>query len=172
MLPASQALYERLTGQARDAPPVTVTRGGPFLALAADDGGHQLLEGGYSYRGRVAVHLRHATARGSAWALSWVPSPVLFVSYVDGDQQIPQVAGRLAAGPAWVSAAWTPDRWSADGLLVLGPVALFASTRNSFALTVRGPVDVQVGRTGDVTTARLSIGPFHPSPFSVPVVPR
>lgn len=172
VLPASQALHDRLTRQARDAPPITVTRGGPFLALAADDQGRQLVEGGYSYRGRVAAHLRHTSTRGSAWALSWVPSTALFLSYADGDQQPPQVAGRLARGPAWVSAAWTPDRWSADGLVVLGPVALFASTRNSFALTLRGPVDLQIGRTGDVTTGRLSIGPVHPSPFSVPVVPR
>ncbi len=170
VLPATRAFRTQLARQARGGPGLAVTRGGPFVALAADDRGRQLVEGGYSFRGRLAVQARRSSIVGTAWAVSLAPSPILFLSYSDGDQQAAAVTGRLAVGPTWLSTSWLPHRpLQADALMAIGPVAVFASTRRQYVLTVRGPVDLQVGRSGAVTAARLSLGPFVPSPFSFPV---
>src|SRR5437773_5725838 len=62
------------------------------------------------------------------WGLSAAPSSHLFLSGTGGTQQAPQVSGRLAAGPLWISASVTRHQ-SPDvaGLLRVGPMFVFAS---------------------------------------------
>jgi hypothetical protein len=170
VLPASRAIVDARQRHARGA--AYVARSGPFAAFAADDSGRSAIDAGYSWRGRIAVTGRHSSTRGAAWAVSLAPAPSLFVSYVGGDRSPPMATARVAAGPAWAFATWTPGRWSVDGLVTVGRVSLFASSRDAFAVTINAaPVGVQVGRQGSRTTARLTYGPLMPSPFSVPVVP-
>jgi len=170
VLPATRARRAALTRQARGAPPLAVTRGGPFAAVVADDAGRSLVDLGYSWRGRVAVTARRSSTFGTAWAVSLAPLPALFVTYTDGERSLPSATARVAVGPAWAFATWTPGRWSVDGLVSVGRVSLFASSRDAFVITFRGPVAVQLGRAGSVATGRVSVGPVPPSPFVVPVV--
>ncbi len=114
------------------------------------------------------------TRDGTSWSLSLAPHPALFVAYTGGDHAQPAtVTGRLAVGPLWVSPYWQAGRpVQVDGLVALGPLTVFASSRQQYALTIRAvPVGVQIGRTGTSTTARISYGPIPPNPFAVPVVP-
>ena len=171
VLPASREAVDRLGRQAHGAPGLTVTRSGPFLAVLGDDRGRTLVQGGYSYKGRVAIQASRAR-QGTTWGVSVAPAPAIYLSYSQGAHQRASVSGRLALGPAWLSTSWTGGRpLTIDALFTRGHVALFASSRQSFALTIRGPVAVQVGRTGSTTTGRLSIGPVPPNPFSVPFIP-
>lgn len=170
VLPASRAISDARRRQARGA--TYVARSGPFAAVVADDSGRSAIDAGYSWRGQIAITGRHSSTRGAAWAVSLAPAPALFVSYADGDRSPPTASARVAAGPAWAFATWTPARWSVDGLVTVGRVSVFASSRDAFALTVNAPpVGLQIGRTGHRTTARLTYGPLMPSPFSVPAVP-
>jgi len=172
VLPISRQLRDQRERQGRGAAPLTVTRSGPFLALAADDNGRSLVDLGYSWRGRVAVTGRQSSTFGSSWGVSLAPSPKAFISYAGGQRQTPSASARVAAGPVWAFASWTPDHWSADGLVTWGRVSLFASSREAFALTINAvPVGAQIGWSGGRTTARNTYGPVMPSPFTVPVVP-
>jgi hypothetical protein len=170
VLPASRAIADARQRQARGT--AYVARSGPFAAVVADDAGRSAWEAGYSFRGRAAVTGRHSSTRGAAWAVSLAPIPAVFASYAAGDRSPPTATARVAAGPAWAFATWTPARWSVDGLVTVGRVSLFASSRDAFEITVNAPpVGLQIGRTGRRTTARLTYGPLMPSPFSVPAVP-
>lgn len=171
VLPASREAQQRIVARTRLAFNVPV-RSGPFLSLTADDRGEHLTDIGYSFRGRASATLRQSSTRGSAWALTLAPSPRLYLTVADGDQMQPTASARLAAGPAWAFATWTPQGFETDGLLQVGRVSLFASTREIFAVTINAaPVGVQVGRQGNTTTARLTYGPVMPSPFTVPTIP-
>jgi len=170
VLPASRAIDAARQRHARGA--AYVARSGPFAAVVADDSGRSLVDVGYSWRGRVAVTGRHSSTLGAAWAVSLAPTPAVFVSYADGDRSPPTASARVAAGPAWAFATWTPARWSIDGLVTVGRVSLFASSRDAFAVTINAaPVGVQVGHARGVTTGRVTFGPIMPSPFGPPVVP-
>jgi hypothetical protein len=173
VLPATRRLTEQRQRQSQ-ATVYMPTRSGPFLAVAGDDRGRSLIEGGYHWRGKIAVTGQHSSRFGSRWALSVAPSPLLFAALTGGSTQPIAVNLRLTKGPVWVQSAWNAQtqRVQADGLVQVGPVALFASTRDAFALTLNTrPVGFQLGRTGNHTTAKLTYGPLMPSPFSVPVVP-
>jgi hypothetical protein len=171
VLPASRAAIDRLGRQGRGAPGLTVTRSGPFAAFTADDRGRQMFDAGYSYKGRVAIQASRQR-QGTTWGVSLAPLPAVYVSYTQGTQQAASVTSRLALGPAWLSTSWADgQRLTIDALLALGPLALFVSSRQRYAITIRGPVAVQVGRTGSTTTGRVSIGPVPPNPFSVPFIP-
>jgi hypothetical protein len=171
VLPASQRAHQAVVARSRPGFGVPV-RSGLFTSVSADDRGAYLADVGYHFRGRATVWLRESSARGSAWAVTLAPSSALYVSYADAEDGPPALSGRVAAGPLWVSTRWSPDRWDADALLLAGRVAVFASTRETFAVTINAaPVGVQVGWTGQHTTARLTYGPVMPSPFTVPTVP-
>ena len=172
VLPASRAIRDQRLRTAHGAAPYAATRSGPFISITGDELGRSLLEGGYSFGGRAALHVRQSSTRGTAWAVSLIPARSVFLSYADGDQQPPSASARLAIGPTWVFTTWTPERWQADGLVQIGRLTVFASSRNAFALTfTAAPVGVQVGRQGNITTARLTYGPVMPSPFTIPAVP-
>jgi hypothetical protein len=172
-LPASRATRDALMRTAQGAAPLTVITSGPFLALTANDLGRQLVEGGYSYKGKVAVSGQRSD-RGTLWGVSLVPGPWLFAALTGGSAQPIAVNLRLAKGPVWVQSAWNAQtrRLQADGLVQLGRLSVFVSSRDAFALTINAlPVGLQLGRTGKRTTAKLTYGPISPSPFSVPAVP-
>jgi len=173
VLPATRRLTEQRQRQARGAPGPTVTRSGPFLAFAGDERQHHVTDVGYSWRGRVAVQGRYASASGSAWAVSLAPTPTVFLAYSDGERRPATVSGRLAVGPLWLAPTWQErGPVGVDGLVALGRVRLFASTRDVFVLTITGRGgDLQLGRSAGRTSARVSWGPLPASPFSVPFVP-
>src|SRR6266550_2515493 len=173
VLTATRNVREKQRRQAQRAP--VIIPSGPAFALSVDNRGASLVDASYSLQGRVFGQVRSGSLLprpgsivqhgATSWALSVIPTPALFLAYSDGDQQRPQATGRLALGPTWVSANWTTTQWSADGLLALGRLSVFVSTRNTYAITLRAPVAVQLGRTGKITTARVSVGPVFPSPF-------
>ena len=170
VLPATRRLTEQRQRQARGTS--YVSRSGPFFSVVADDRGESLTDVGYAYRGRFAVTGRHSSTLGAAWAVSLAPTPAVFVSYAGGDRSPPTASARVAYKGAWVFTTWTPAAWSTDALIQVGRLSFFGSSRNAFAVTINAaPVGVQLGRTGQRTTARVTWGPLMPSPFSVPVVP-
>jgi len=178
-LPATRAMRDQQRRQAERAP--VIYPSGPSVALSVDDRGATLTEAGYSFQGRAFAQVRTGSLfprpaslvqRGTtSWALSVIPTPALFLAYSDGDYQRPTVTARLSTGPTWLSASWTPEHYVVDGLLTVGRLSFFASSRNSYSITLRAPVAVQLGRTGRTTTARVSVGPVFPSPFSPPTIP-
>jgi hypothetical protein len=180
-LDVTRAVRAKQQVRAQGAP--VVAPSGASFAVAANDRGASYVDAGYSWRGRLVTQVRsgsflprpqglpRSAATATSWAVSAILLPELFVSYVGGEQRPAQVAGRIVAGPAWVSASWNETQFSADGLLTFGRVALYGSSRKSFAVTLRGPVAVQLGHTGNVTTLRASVGPNLPSPFQPPQVP-
>jgi hypothetical protein len=171
-LPASQRAKDARLVQARGTLALPI-RSGPFLAFAADERQHHVTDFGYAWRGKVAVQGRYASAFGSAWGISVAPSPVLFLSYTDTDRQPATISGRLATGPVWIAPTWQQGRaLGVDGLVALGPLKLFASTRDVYVLTINGRSgDLQVAHSAGRTSARVSWGPLPASPFSPPFVP-
>jgi len=173
-LPASRAFAARIEREGRNAPPLTVVQSGPFLAVAADNTavGNTRVDAGYSWRGKLAVALARSSTTGAAWSVGVAPSPVVFLTYSGGRSQPAAVSGRLAKGPLWVAPAWsaTDRALRVDGLVAVGRVAVFASTRRTYVVTIHGPGgDLQVGRSAGVTAARFSVGPIPASPFSFPI---
>jgi hypothetical protein len=145
---------------------------GPYASFAADDREHHVTDVGYTWRSRLSVTGRYSSALGSAWGVTLAPSSRLYLNYSDGTGQSPTASVRFMTGPAWALANWTPERWSLDALVRVGPVSVFGSTRETFALTINAaPVGVQAGWTGHRKTVRLTYGPIPPSPFMVPTVP-
>jgi hypothetical protein len=172
VLPLTRRFYAQIVRQGQGAAPYAVITSGPFAAFAFDQVGRELWQGGYSWRGRLAISAQRSTnaAVGTSWTVSAVPSPLFYASYTGGPT--PQAAARVAVGPAWLSTTWQQGQaLITDALVNLGRVSAFASSRKAFAITVRGPLDVQVGRVGSLTTGRVSFGPIPPNPFVVPVVP-
>jgi len=179
-LGATRAARDKQRRLAHRAP--VVIPSGPAFSLAADDRGATLAEAGYSLGGRAFAQVRStglfprpasiAQRDFTSWTVSAIPTPFLFIAYTDGDHQRPEATARLTAGPTWVSASWTPERYSVDGLLTFGRLSLFASSRNAFALTLNArPVGLQLGRAGKHTTAKLTYGPQLPTPFTPPMIP-
>ncbi len=171
-LPASRATRDALVRRATGASPFAQIASGPFAAITADALGRTLLDGGYNWRGRVSVTAQRSSTRGTAWSVNLAPVSALNLGF---SQQgaTSAASGRLAVGPAWLQASWLRGQaLMVDGLLKLGVVSVFGSPqRDAYAITIRGPVTVQWGRTGSTSAARVSVGPIPPSPFVVPAVP-
>jgi hypothetical protein len=174
LLPASQAAQAALQRSAQAASAFayrTVT--GMFGALTADDSGRSQTDLGYSWRGRVVLQGSYLpAAHRGLWLASLAPIPQVSAS-VAGDRSVTEAALRVAAGPAFAFGTVQNGQASLDGLVALGPVALFASTRNVFVVTLARPgVSVQFARTLTQSTARFSFGPtLTASPFFVPSIP-
>jgi len=172
VLPATRKFYEQHQTSARGSVPIPI-QSGPFFAIAGDERSHYATDIGYNWRGRFAVQGRHSSELGSMWAVTTAPSPLLFLAYAGGDRQPAMVSARIAAGPIWVSPTWQQGRaLGADGLVMLGPIKVFASTRNVYVITIQGRGgDLQVARAAGRTSARISWGPLPASPFSPPSIP-
>jgi hypothetical protein len=170
-LPAVKRFHEQHRATAFGTAPIPVYSG-PYASFAADDREHHVTDVGYTWRSRLSVTGRYSSALGSAWGITAAPSSRLYLNYSAGTRQPPTASVRLMTGPAWALASWTPERWSLDALVRVGPVSVFGSTRETFALTINAtPVGVQAGWTGQHKTLRLTYGPIPPSPFMVPTVP-
>jgi len=173
VLPASRDARAALLRRAQSANPFAYRAfAGPFGAVTADDSGRSLLELGYSLRGRASVTGSYLpAAHRGLWTAAVTPWSALSLS-ISGDARVQSATGRLAIGPTWAFATWSAGAVQLDGLVALGPVAIFASSRHSYLVTLtRAGVAVQAGRTPQQTTVRLSFGPQLASPFLVPVVP-
>ncbi len=169
VLPASRRVRETVMRTAQGAAPYVVTTSGPFAAFTFDQRGQELWQGGYSWRGKVAVSA-FKSRLGTSYTISVVPSSVFYASYTGG--VTPQANARVAVGPAWLATTWMRGQnFIVDGLVTLGHVSAFASSRNAYAITVRGPIDTQIGRVNGVMTGRVSFGAVPPNPFVPPTVP-
>jgi len=167
-LPASRQTRDALINQARGGSPFSQIASGPFLALTTDGLGRTLVDGGYNWRGQISLTARHSSTRGAAWTLSLAPVPSVFVSYSGGHSMRDAVSARIAKGPLWLQPVWSAadHRLQTDGLLSVGWVKLFASTRKTFLLSIQGRgADLQLGRSAGVWASRVSIGPIPASPF-------
>lgn len=167
VLPGTRGFFARVGREGRGAPPLAVTRGGPFAAFAADDSGRSVVEVGYSWR-LFALAARQSSTRGPSWSVGVAPWPSLFVSASQYPSQAPQGSARLARGPVWVQTRYD-GQWSTDGLLSVGPLSLFASTQDQVILTYQSPLGgLQLARSHDVNAVRLSVGNTVVSPFAFP----
>jgi hypothetical protein len=171
-LPASAAAAAALLRSAQNAPAFAWRRAtGAFGAVAADDSGRSQLDLGYTWRGVLTVAGTYLpAARRGAWQAALAPAPWVSLQAA-GDRALAFGALRVAAGPAFAFATWQAGAVALDALVALGPVAVFASTRDVFVVTLnRAPLAVQFGRTGQGKTVRLSFGQ-PASPFFLPAVP-
>jgi len=175
VLPATRRHRAAAQRQAFGGPQARLVQSGPFVAFAADEQHRHLVDVGYSWRGLVAVAARQSSVTGTTWHLSVAPSPRLFLSASGahlGVYERPALtagSARLAVGPAWAQATWSPSRWDADALASVGPVSVFLSSRRIGFVTIRGHgIDLQAGQNAGVSAFRVSVGPFSPSPFVFP----
>lgn len=170
-LPASRKRLDQLRAlaSARSGNVVQGSHLGPFGAVTADDDGELMGELGYALR-RAQVRLSHSTRSGTAVQASVSPASPLWLSYARSAQGRWRLGARVAMHSAWVSADYQMGRFGIDGAAAIGPVVVYASSRDRFAVTWRGAVDVQVGHAGERSAVRVSFGPIDPSPASVPAV--
>lgn len=170
-LPVTRAELDRLRAQsrARSAIPVEQRRPGPFMAVTVDEDRERLVDAGYSF-GRLAGRWSNSTVSGNHWSLNANPASRLWLSYRDSDDTDPAFGVRLALGRAWVSADYDGEQVDAMGAAVVGPLVLFATTRERAVVTWRGPVQLQVGYAERRSVFRVAWGPVPLSPFSIPDV--
>lgn len=174
VLPASAAAYAAAMRTAhRGASYVYRPTSGAFGSLTADDSGRTLLDLGWSWRGRFAVAGDYLpAARRGFWNAAWIPVSAVNLS-ASGDSRVRSMTLQATRGPAWALVTWQAKRVAVDGLVALGPVALFASpTRRTYLVTLNPGqgVAVQFSRTPGNNTARVSFGQSV-SPFFLPQVP-
>ena len=170
-LPASMARLDRLRALAttRAENGLQQSYAGPFGGLTLDDRGSALGELGYSQRwGQLRVS--HSTRSGTSWSAAASPLSSLWLTYARSPLAGSRYGARLALEQGWVSGGYQMGRFGIEGAAALGPVVVYASSRDRFAITWRGSVDVQVGHTGERSALRVSFGPVDPSPVSVPMV--
>jgi len=172
VLPATIAARARTLRAAQGTPGLAYAFGGPFGSITADDSGRSRLELGLNLRGRVSLSGDYLpAAHRGVWTAAVAPWSGLSLS-ASGAARVESAAGRVAAGPAWMFATWEAGAVALDGLVALGPVAVFASTRDVYLVTLtRSPLTVQLGRSGGITTTRVSFGPQPASPFFLPAIP-
>lgn len=144
-----------------------------FGSLAANDSGSTDAQLGYSWRGRVAVQGDYLpAAHRGFWTGAVVPLPQISLA-VSGDHAVRSASLRLAVGHAWAFTTWQPNQLALDGLVAVGPLALFASPQRSAYLLTINPgagVAVQFSRTLFGKTARVSFGQVV-SPFGSLFIP-
>lgn len=172
VLPATRNAHQQVVARTRMAFNLPV-QSGPFAALAVDDSLRGVLDGGYSWRGRFAVAGRMDDAGTATWGVSLAPSSHLFFTYQDGVYRPPNLSGRIAAGPLWLSTAYTPGSpVEVAGLLRVGALQMFASRQYGvLTITSSSQWTVQLAQhwATQRTGARISVGPTYASPFTFPV---
>lgn len=172
VLPATRRVRQAVMARARMAFQLPI-QSGPFAALAVDDSARALLDAGYSYRGRFALAGRVDDRGAGSWGVTLAPSAHLFLSYADGVDRPPNVSGRIAAGPLWLSAASTPGSTvDVAGLMHVGAVQVFASREYGvLTITPSSQWTVQLAHHWPTarTAMRFSVGPAYANPFTFPV---
>jgi hypothetical protein len=170
-LPSSRARVDRLRAEAvgRGGGGVPGRYVGWFGGITVDHRREALADLGYAL-GWAQARVSHSTVSGTAWAASANPIRPLWLTYAQRSSGGSQVGARVVVPSGWVSADYRNRRFGVDGAAAIGPIVVYASTRDRFAVTWRGAVDVQVGHTGERSAVRVSFGPVDPSPISVPLV--
>lgn len=170
-LPANRARVDRLRAEAggRSGSEVPGRYFGWFGGVTLDDRREALLDLGYSV-GRAQARISHSTISGTAWSASANPVRPLWLSYSQRSTGSPLLRARVVVDDGWISADYRNREFGLDGAVSLGPVVIYASSHDRFAVTWRGAVDVQVGHSGERSAVRVSFGPVDPSPLSVPMV--
>jgi hypothetical protein len=171
-LPASRRAHQQVVARSQWAVQVPAWSG-PFGSVAVDDSLRGVLDLGYVHRGRVSAAARMDDRGAAAWGLTVSPSALLFLSYTDGVYRSPHVSGRVAAGPLWLSTAYTPGSpLDVQGLVRVGAVQLFGSKQYGVVtITPSSRWSAQVAHqwTTGRTAARFTVGPTYASPFSFPI---
>lgn len=170
-LPASRARLDQLRAMA-SARAGTVYQGrytGPFGSITVDDAGETLGELGYTSR---YAQVRGSRSSRSGFAFNAAASPItpVWLTYSRTATGTWRAGARVALHKVWVSADYQMGRFGVDGAAAIGPLVVYASSRDRFAITWRGAVNVQVGHTGERSAMRVSFGPIDPSPATVPAV--
>lgn len=170
-LPANRARVDRLRAEAagRGGGEVPGRYFGWFGGVTLDDRREALMDLGYSL-GRAQTHVSHSTVSGTAWSASANPVRPLWLSYSQRSTGGPLLRARVVVDAGWISADYRNREFGVDGAASVGPVVIYASSRDRFAVTWRGAVDVQVGHAGKRSAVRVSFGPVDPSPLSTPMV--
>lgn len=170
-LPATRARVDRLRAEAvsRGALALEARRTGPFGSVTVDDRRETLLDLGYSL-GWAYGRFAHSSVSGMSWSLAANPRSALWLTYSQREAVDARIGARVALRRTWISAEYQGGDVEVSGASALGPVVVFASSRDRFALTWRGDVDVQVGHAQERSSLRLSFGPIDPSPLAIPAV--
>lgn len=170
-LPSNRARVDRLRAEAagRGGGAVPGRYAGWFGGITMDDRREALADLGYAL-GWAQARVSHSTISGTAWSASANPIRPLWLSYAHRPVGGSQVRARVVIPHGWVSADYRGRKFGVDGAATLGPVVVYASSRDRFAVTWRGAVDVQVGHAGNRSAVRVSFGPVDPSPISMPMV--
>lgn len=170
-LPATRARMDQLRAEAasRSALALETRRRGLFGGVTVDDRRETLLDLGYSL-GWAFGRLGHSSLSGTAWSLGANPVSPLWLAYAHRERGGGRLSARLALQRTWLSAEYQGGDIEVSGASALGPIVVFASSRDRFAITWRGDVDVQVGHARDRSAVRVSFGPIDPSPLSIPSV--
>lgn len=171
ILPANRDRVDRLRAEAAGRGPEYVPGRyvGWFGGATVDDRREALAELGYMV-GRAQGRVTHSTVSGTSWAASANPVRPLWLTYAQHWSGPARVAARLAVPGGWVAADYGDRRLDLEGAARLGRIVIYGSTRDRFAVTWRGGVDVQVGHSGERSAVRVSFGPIDPSPISTPMV--
>lgn len=171
VLPASRERLDRLrnAAMARNNAAFTGGRGGLFGGVTVDDRREALLDLGYA-GSLIQVRGSHSTVSGTAFAAAVTPARPLWLTWSHSPVLGSRIGARLALSRLWVAAEHHDGRVGVQGSAQAGPLIVYASSRDRFAVTWRGDVDVQLGHAGDRSSLRVSFGPIDPSPLSVPLV--
>lgn len=171
VLPATRARVDRLRADnaMRASAPAEQRRPGLFGGLTMDDRREAMVDLGYSL-GKVFGRGGYSTVSGASWSAGANPLPAVWLTYAQSERFGPRLSARLALKRTWIAAEYLDDEVHLSGASAVGPVVVFASSRDRFAVTWRGSVDVQVGHSGDRSAVRVGFGPLDPSPVSVPAV--
>lgn len=170
-LPATRARVDHLRAEAvsRGALALEARRTGPFGGVTVDDRRETMLDLGYSL-GWAYGRIAHSSVSRTSWSVAANPLAPLWLTYSQREAAGARVGARVALRRTWISADYYGGDFEIAGASAVGPVVVFASSRDRFALTWRGDVDVQLGHAQERSSVRLSFGPIDPSPLSIPAV--
>jgi hypothetical protein len=170
-LPATRARIDALRAEAasRNALALETRRRGLFGGVTVDDRRETLLDLGYSL-GWAFGRFARSSLTGPSWSVGANPLSPLWLTYSYRERSGGRVSARVAFQRTWLSAEYQQGDIEVSGASAIGPLVVFASSRDRFAITWRGDVDVQVGHARDRSAVRVSFGPIDPSPLSIPSV--
>lgn len=170
-LPASRARLDALRAEAelRSTQPLGAYQSGFFGSVTVDERQEALGDIGYT-AGRVYGRVAQSTVSGASWSAGVSPVDAVWLTYAQSERSDARLGARLALRRSWLAADYSADRLHVDGVTAWGPLVVYASSRDVFAVTWRSDVDIQVAHARQRSSLRVSFGPADPSPLAIPLV--